>query len=128
MKEDQKFETYKEDDSFQESWTLESALRILKHPTVDAKIWAEAVEWLLLHGPEEIREHLLKASLYATGKHFPGLKTAGCNTEGEVCYSIEEIARQLDIDIDEARSIIEEKERSHNRRHGFTEDETTKLQ
>ena len=43
---------------FAEQWTVESAMRIVQHPTVDSELWASAVEWLLLHGPPEIRELL----------------------------------------------------------------------
>ena len=32
--------------TFKEEWTVESAMAILSHPTVDSEIWAEAVEWL----------------------------------------------------------------------------------
>ena len=45
-------------DTFAQQWTLESALAVLEHPTVDSKLWAEAVEWLLVYGPPEVRELL----------------------------------------------------------------------
>ena len=34
--------------AFKQEWTVDSAMEILQHPTVDSKLWAEAVEWLLL--------------------------------------------------------------------------------
>ena len=36
-----------------DQWTEETAMKILQNPTVDSKLWAEAVEWLILFGPEE---------------------------------------------------------------------------
>ena len=38
-----------------DTWDVDSAMQILQHQTVDAKLWAEAVEWLILYGPDEIR-------------------------------------------------------------------------
>ena len=32
-------------------WDLESAMKVLTHDSVDSKLWAEAVEWLILYGP-----------------------------------------------------------------------------
>ena len=47
-------------------WDVDSAMAVLNHKTVDAKIWAEAVEWLILYGPDNIREILLNSSSTAT--------------------------------------------------------------
>jgi hypothetical protein len=69
---------------FKKEWTLENAMEILQHPTVDSKIWAEAVEWLLLYGPPEVKEKLSEASGYATGKEFPDLKPEGFVGDGEL--------------------------------------------
>jgi hypothetical protein len=113
---------------FQESWNLELAMYVLHHPTADAKIWAEAVEWLLLYGPEDIQEVLLSASMYATSEHFPNLKASGCTQDGELCYDIAEIAKALEIDVAEAQRILVEKEKSHGKRHGFEESETNTIQ
>ncbi len=128
MKKDQKSKEINDNQVFKDSWTLENALQILQNPTVDSKLWAEAVEWLMLYGPEPIRQHLLSASMHATQKQFPNLKSAGCTNEGDVCYNIEDIAQALNIDIDEARRIIEKKEKSHNIRHGFSDIDTNKVQ
>ncbi|MDH3349759.1 MAG: hypothetical protein OEM02_16855, partial [Desulfobulbaceae bacterium] len=78
-------------------WTMESAMEILEHPTVDSKIWAEAVEWLLHYGPPEIRAVLEQASGHATNECFPGLKPSGFNEKGEPCYNITELAEHLGI-------------------------------
>ncbi len=63
-------------DTFAREWTLESALAVLEHPTVDSKLWAEA-EWLLVYGLPDIRELLTAASGHATRASFPELKPQG---------------------------------------------------
>jgi len=128
MNKDKKAFTDDAAEEFETSWTLENAMHVVRHPTVDARIWAEAVEWLLLYGPEEIQEILRSASLYAAGVHFPDLKPAGCTPAGDLCYSLAEIASALRIDSDQALLLLKEKEQSHGVRHGFDEDEVYKLQ
>ena len=39
---------------FKDEWDLDTALKVVQNKTVDSKLWAEAVEWLLLYGPPEI--------------------------------------------------------------------------
>ena len=128
MKKDKKITEIVDVQSFRESWDVEHALYIMQHPTVDAQIWAAAVEWLLLYGPEDVRDKLLSASMYATAAQFPDLKAIGCTPDGELCYDISEMAAALGIDVAEAQEMLREKEMSHGIRHGFTEDETYKVQ
>jgi hypothetical protein len=109
-------------------WTLESAMEILQHPTVDSRIWAEAVEWLMMYGPPEIREMLQRASGYATEKEFPELRPQGFDEDGEPVYSVAEIARALDISEEEASEIIAEKEAKHGTLHRLGDKETKKIQ
>lgn len=109
-------------------WSVESAMAIVQHPTVDSKIWAEAVEWLLLYGPPEIQEMLRGASTYATGKEFPELKPQGFAGDGELVYSVGEIARALGISEEEAAEIITEKEQKHGVQQLFNEYNTRKVQ
>jgi len=111
-----------------EDWTEQSAMEILQHPTVDSKVWAEAVEWLLLYGPPHIRELLQQASGHATRESFPDLQPIGFTPEGEPCYNIADLARSLGISEEEAAEMIAEKERAHGIRQLFAEEETTKLQ
>ncbi|WP_028318529.1 hypothetical protein [Desulfobulbus elongatus] len=113
---------------FAEQWTVESAMRIVQHPTVDSELWASAVEWLLLHGPPEIRELLAQASCHATGAQFPELKPRRFAPDGSPCYDLAELARSLGISEEEARKQLQEKERQHGVRHGLSEDDTTALQ
>ena len=115
-------------DEFDETWTMENALYILQHPTVDSKLWAEAVEWLLLNGPQEIKDLLLEASNHATKKQFPELTAKKYSPDGELCYDIAEIAKALEVEPEEVHKVLEEKERNHGIRHGFEDDDTTIIQ
>lgn len=113
---------------FKEEWTLESAMEILQHPTVDSQIWAEAVEWLMIFGPPEIRDLLQQASGHATQESFPGLKPQRYAPDGTPCYDVAELAEALGITEEEAREKLQEMEAKHGIRHGYDEDDTTGLQ
>ena len=95
---------------FKDHWNLDTAMKILQNKTVDSRLWAEAVEWLLLYGPPEIVSILLKASSQATGSTFPELQANKYTDDGQVSYNIEEIARSLGISEREVREIIIRKE------------------
>jgi hypothetical protein len=114
--------------TFKEEWTVESALEILQHPTVDSAIWASAVEWLLLYGPPEIQELLQQASGHATSESFPELKPQRYGPDGSPCYDLAELAKTLGISEEEANAQLMEKEMKHGIQHGFSEDDTTTLQ
>lgn len=114
--------------TFAHQWSLEAALDILQHPTVDSRLWADAVEWLLIFGPPEIREVLQQASGHATQSSFPGLKAQRYAPDGSPCYDIAELAQALGISEEEARAQLQEMESKHGMRHGFDEDETSGLQ
>ena len=113
---------------FKKEWNVESAMEILQHPTVDSKIWAEAVEWLLLYGSPEIKEKLSEASSYATGEEFPELKPQGFAEDGELVYSVDEIAQSLGISAEEAAKIIAEKQQKHGVQQLFNKEHTKKMQ
>jgi hypothetical protein len=113
---------------FKEEWSMESAMAVLSHPTVDSEIWAAAVEWLLVYGPPEIRVLLQQASGQATAASFPDLKPDRYAPDGSPCYDIARLAESLGISEEEAKAQITEQERRHGIRHGFDEDETTPLQ
>jgi len=112
----------------QDNWDMKSAMQVLKHKTVDAKLWAEAVEWLILYGPEEIRELLLQASGTATHECFPDLQAKGYAPDGQPCYSVDDLAKNLNISTNETKEIIKEKEKSHNIHHFIDEKDTMKVQ
>lgn len=113
---------------FKQQWTLEAALEILSHPTVDSDLWASAVEWLLIYGPPEIRVLLQQASGHATQEQFPELRPQAYGPDGNPCYDLEDLARSLGISAEEARAQLAEKERQHGIQHGFADDDTTSLQ
>lgn len=98
---------------FKDEWNLETAMKVLEHKTVDSKLWAEAVEWLILYGPPEIKKLLMEASAHATASSFPELQPTGYTTEGQPLYDVSNLAQQLGITEDEVRKIIEEKEKLH---------------
>ncbi len=111
-----------------DNWDEKSAMQVLRHPTVDAKLWAEAVEWLILYGPDETRELLLQASGTATHECFPNLQAKGYAADGQPCYNVEDLAKNLQISRDEAETMIKEKEKSHQIHHFIDEKDTMKVQ
>jgi hypothetical protein len=114
--------------AFSKQWTVEGAMRILAHPTVDSRLWAEAVEWLFLYGPPEMRALLREASGYAVSKEFPDLKVAGMTGDGEPVYSISALARALGITEKEAASRLARQELRHGISQLFGEEDITKIQ
>ena len=97
---------------FKDLWDLESAMQVLGHKTVDGKLWAEAVEWLLQCGPPEIRQLLLDASEIATGTAFPEMKPTHYTPEGQPCYDISVLAKSLGITEEQTRDILRRKEQN----------------
>lgn len=94
---------------FKDTWDLESAIAVVQNQTVDSKLWAEAVEWLLLHGPPEISELVLRASGQATEHCFPELAEADYTSDGQPVYDLGKLAAVLDISEEEARRILARK-------------------
>ncbi|BHH82950.1 hypothetical protein [Desulforhopalus sp. 52FAK] len=98
---------------FKELWDLESAMKVLEHDTVDSKLWAEAVEWLMLYGPPEIQDLLIEASTTATNSSFPGLTPSHYTASGQPVYDVRALADTLGISEEEVKKILEDKERTH---------------
>jgi hypothetical protein len=115
------------DDASRE-WTLEGAMAILHHPSVDAKSWAEAVEWLLIYGSSEVRAMLRSSAAMATEQSFPDLKPEGYTEDGEAVYRVGDLARALDVGEDEAVRLLAEKEARHGGRPLFAADRSMKKQ
>ena len=105
---------------FKDQWDLDTAMEVLQNQTVDSKLWAEAVEWLLLYGPPEIVAVLLKASGQAMDDTFPNLRPLTYTSDGQPCYDVNEIAQSLGISEEEAREIIARKERFIEGTHIFS--------
>jgi hypothetical protein len=104
---------------FKDLWNLESAMEILTHESVDGKVWAEAVKWLILHGPEEIRQLLLEASSLATSTSFPELKPSYFTSDGQPFYDIKDLAKSLNISEVEVRELLKRKEIEYAGLHFF---------
>jgi hypothetical protein len=105
-------------------WDLESAMQVLSHDSVDSKLWAEAVEWLILYGPPEVRQLLIDASTTATNSSFPDLKPSHYTADGQACYDIGEFAKSLGIKEEEAKKILQKKEEEHQLQQFIDEDDT----
>ena len=114
--------------ALKDEWDVKSAMKVLQHQTVDAKLWAEAIEWLILYGPDEVREILLSSSGTATQQCFPELQAKGYTPDGQPCYSVADLAKSLHISEDEARRMIQEKEKGHDIHHFIDEEDTMKVQ
>ena len=102
---------------FKELWDLQSAMKVLEHDTVDSKLWAEAVEWLMLYGPPEIQELLLEASATATTTSFPDLTPTHFTPSGQPIYDIKALAKNLGVTEEEIKKILEDKEKTHPTLH-----------
>jgi hypothetical protein len=111
-----------------DQWTVETAMGILQHKTVDSKLWADAVEWLIIYGPQEIRDLLLQSSGTATCQCFPELKAAGYAPDGQPCYAVAEIAGSLRISEVEAKEIIARKQEEHGTPHFIDETDVREIQ
>lgn len=114
--------------ALRDEWTEDSAMQVLQHQTVDSKLWSEAVEWLLLYGQKEIREILLSSSGVATSQCFPDLQAEGYAADGQPCYRVEDLAKNLKISEDDARKLIQKKENHHETHHFIDEKDTMKVQ
>lgn len=98
---------------FKELWDLQGAMKVLENDTVDSKVWAEAVEWLMLYGPPEIKELLLEASVTATSTSFPGLTPTHFTASGQPVYDVKALAENLGVSEEEVRKTLEKKEKTH---------------
>ncbi|PLX48363.1 MAG: hypothetical protein C0613_11400 [Desulfobulbaceae bacterium] len=112
---------------FKEQWDEEMAMTVLASKSVDSKLWAEAVEWLMLHGPDHIKEMLNKASSMATSRYFPELKPAGYSPDGSPLYDIESLAEALQTSPETLSDRLRSKEVNGQTRHLFSDDETQKI-
>lgn len=114
--------------AFKKEWTVQAAMEILQHPTVDSKIWAEAVEWLLLYGPFEIKSLLQESAGHAAREEFPDLQADSFTEDGEPCYKIADLAEALGVSEEEVVRMIAAKEQRHEIRQLFGRQETKKVQ
>ena len=106
---------------FKDEWDLDTALKVVQNKTVDSKLWAEAVEWLLFYGPPEIVSILLQASGHATEKVFPEVQAADVTDDGQPVYDATQLAHSLGMSVDEVRKILNDKEKAHKMVHFFND-------
>jgi len=109
---------------FQSHWDLDTALKVVQNKTVDSKLWAEAVEWLLLYGPPEVVSILLQASGHATEHVYPELESTNYTHDGSAVYDVTKLAKSLGLSEDEIRKIIKQREESDQMVH-FLGDDTS---
>ena len=109
-------------------WDLQSALKILESKTVDSKLWSEAVEWLMLYGPPEIKEMILQSSGMATHECFPSLRAQGFTSEGQPCYTVKDLADALNMTEEEIIEKMTDLEDQQGVKHLVDETETNKIQ
>ncbi len=102
-----------------DQWDLDTALQVVQNKTVDSKLWAEAVEWLLLYGPPEVVSILLQASGHATEQVYPELQAANYTSDGTPIYDVSNLAKTLGLSEEEIRKIIENKHLSNGMTHFF---------
>lgn len=107
---------------YKDLWDIESAVQVLTHEGADSRLWAEAVEWLIIYGPPEIRRLLLEASGAAIQSAFPELKPHHYSMDGKPVYSVDDLAFSLGVTTEEARRVLREKNVQHGL-DGFFDDE-----
>ena len=115
-------------DDFRQQWDVEMAMAVLENKTVDSKLWAEAVEWLLLYGPPQVREILSQASSMATREHFPELQPTGYSPDGQPCYDVRKLAESLGVSPEDIMKKLGEMEIRQEAIHLYSEDEVHKIQ
>lgn len=114
--------------TFQQEWDEAMAMAVLENPTVDSKIWSEAVEWLLLFGPSHIKELLTQASETAAQSCFPELTATSFSPDGQPLYDISQLAKALGISEEETKQRLQEKEQQQGIRHLYTTADALKIQ
>jgi hypothetical protein len=105
-------------------WDVEMAVAVMQDPHADPKTWSDAVSWLLVNGPAELRELIQQASHHATSAHFPGLKPKGYTADGEPVYDIKALAKHLGISEEEAGKRLSDMQTEAGVRTLFQPDET----
>ena len=110
--------------NFKDEWDIAMALEVLNNRNVDSKLWSEAAKWIMLYGPQELREVMQQASSIATKECFPNLEPEGYTGEGDPCYDIDRVAEALGITRQEAMKKLAELEDEHGVQHLFDASET----
>ena len=93
---------------FREEWNLEMAVAVLGSATIEAGPWAEAVKWLLLYGPPELREMLTAASTLSFSQCFPEVRVQGHGPTGQPYYALADLAEPLGVPVADAADRLAE--------------------
>jgi hypothetical protein len=93
---------------FNKQWNVEMAMDVLGSQDVDGELWSEAVKWLLLYGPPQVKEILGQASSFAFNEYFPQVQAKGYGDEGQPFYDLHDIAEALGIDESEVGAKLAE--------------------
>ena len=93
---------------FKDLWDIESAMKVLTHPTVDSKLWAEAVKWLILHGPPEVRRMLLQASSQASDSAYAQLRPSHFTNDGHPLYDVADLAKAMGVTVEEVLAGLQQ--------------------
>ena len=89
-------------EDYEAQWNLEMALAVLGSENVDGELWAEAVKWLLLYGPPELRALLTEASAGTFAQAFPGVQVLGHGDTGQPYYALSDLAEALGVPLEAA--------------------------
>lgn len=108
-------------------WNLEMALEVLASETVEAGLWSEAVKWLLLYGPPELREMLNLASNSSFNQCFPRVRVKGHNNSGHPCYALADLAEVLGMSVEAAAEQIQEIQSEFGGELLVTDEQVSKL-
>jgi len=91
---------------FKDQWSQEMALEVLASENVDAGLWSEAVRWLLLYGPAELRDLLGEAANTAVAQCFPGVRPRGYDQAGQPYYDLKELAAAQGVPVEEVAESL----------------------
>ena len=103
-------------------------MAVLENKDVDSDTWAEAVEWLLLFGPPQVKELLTQASETAAQSCFPELTPTSYSPDGQPLYDLSQLAKALGLSEEETRQRLQEKEEKQGIRHLYSAEDAMKIQ